>query len=410
MLRGEINLKGDKSISHRVLILAAMSREKSIIYNLSNSIDVQRTINILKDCGIRIRKYKNKTTIIGISKLKSTKKRFYCGNSGTTARLMLGFLPTRGISGELYGDKSLSKRPMKRVISPLIDMNIKFSSKYNNLPIKFKASKTKSIKHTLNIPSAQVKTALIFSALSCSKESYIKDPFNTRDHTERLINYLGFNKKYYKKYSIEGFNYTVSGDISSAAFLITAALLIPKSNITINNLIFNKTRRGYIEILKKMGAKINIINKKLHQNEIICDLNIQYTSNLRAADISQKNIVSMIDEIPILSLVCAYAHGTSNIRGAQELRYKESDRINSIVSNFKKLNININEYDDGFSIIGPNILYNTTINPYSDHRIALMGEIIRLINKKPLSTNNKIKSLINTSFPEFYSIIEDIYE
>ena len=323
---------------------------------------------------------------------------------------MLGFLPSRGISGELYGDKSLSKRPMNRVINPLIKMNIKLNSKTGTLPIKFNAYKSQSIKHKLNVPSAQVKSSLIFSALTCTDNSEIQDIFNTRDHTERLIKFLGCDKKYYSKFDIKGFNYTVPGDISSASYLIAAALLIPKSNITINKLIFNKTRRGYIQSLQKMGANINIQNKKTHQNEAICDINIKYTPKLKSTNISKKNIVSMIDEIPIFSLICAFAHGTSNIEGANELRYKESDRIHSIVYNFKKLNINIKEFKDGLSIKGPNKLHNTTINNFSDHRIAMIGEIINLITNKPLSAESEIKSLIDTSFPEFYSILKEYYE
>ena len=155
---------------------------------------------------------------------------------------------------------------------------------------------------------------------------------------------------------------------------------------------------------------VYVQNKKIHQNEIICDINIKYTPKLKSTNISKKNIVSMIDEIPIFSLICAFAHGTSNIEGANELRYKESDRIHSIVHNFKKLNINIKEFKDGFSITGPNRLHNTTINNFSDHRIAMIGEIINLITNKSLSAESETKSLINTSFPEFYSILKEYYE
>ena len=410
MLNGIIKINGDKSISHRVLMFAAISEEECIIKNLSNCTDVKRTLQILKDCGIKINQSKDSILIIGLHPLHSKKKRFFCGNSGTTARLMLGFLPSRGISGTLYGDKSLSQRPMKRIIQPLREMNISINSQKQTLPIKFKASNIKSINHTLSVPSAQVKTSLIFAALSSINKSIIKDPFKTRDHTERLITFLGYKKNYFNKFNIKGFNYVVPGDISSASYLVAAALLVPNSNITIQNVLFNKTRSGYIDSLQKMGGRISIKNKTILQNETICDINIKYTEKLSAIKITKNHIVTMIDEIPIFALICAHATGTSIIEGAEELRYKESDRIHAIVHNFKKLKINIKELNDGFSIKGPNTLYNTSISTFKDHRIALVGEIINIIKNKPLSNKSTTKALIKTSFPEFYDIIGEINE
>ena len=410
MLSGTTQLGGDKSISHRVLMFAAMSKGKCYIKNLSKCTDVQRTITILKNCGISITNYQNEITILGSHSMHSTKKRFYCGNSGTTARFMLGFLPAHGITGTLYGDKSLSARPMKRIIEPLKKMNIKLLTKTDTLPIKFNASNTQNINHTLVVPSAQVKSSLIFAALSCSAHTVIEDKFNTRDHTERLIKYLGYKKEYYTKFTINAFNYTVPGDISSASYLIAATLLIPNSNVTIKNILFNKTRTGYIRTLQKMGGKISIMNKRSLQNEPVCDLNIKYTKKLNAVTITSDQITSMIDEIPIFALICAHSHGISKIKGATELRYKESDRIKSIVHNFNNLNINIQEHQDGFTIQGPNILYNTSINSFNDHRIALLGEIIKIINNRSLSDNFETKSLIETSFPEFYKIMGDLHE
>ena len=408
MLSGKIKLGGDKSISHRVVIFASIANDISTIKNISNSTDVNRTIQILRDCGVQIQKNKDKLIIKGTSSFYSKKEKFYCGNSGTTARLMLGFLPSRGVSGILYGDKSLSKRPMGRIIAPLKQMNIKLSSAKETLPVRFKKSLANPINYTLKVPSAQVKSSIILTAISLDEKSTIKDPFNTRDHTERLINFLNYKNTFYKKFKIDGFNYTVPGDISSAAFLITAGILTPKSNITIKNILFNNTRTGYIRVLKKMGAKISISNKKIIQNEPICDINVKYTSRLKAINLDKNDVIAMIDEIPIFSLVCAYSIGTSTINGAKELRYKESDRIHAIVYNFNKLKVNIKEFNDGFSITGPNMLYNTSINNFNDHRIALLGEIIKIINNKPLSKDFKTKTLIKTSFPEFYTIVGDI--
>ena len=410
MLNGTVQLKGDKSISHRILIFAAMSNKNCRIQNLSNCTDVKRTINILKSCGVKIYNTGNTTIVNNSDPLRANKKKFYCGNSGSTARFMLGFLPTRGINGVLYGDRSLSKRPMNRIIKPLQKMNANLYSKSGTLPINFKASTVSRINHTLSVPSAQVKTSLIFAALTSREKSIIKDPFNTRDHTERLIEFLGYRGDDYTQFNIKKFNYTVPGDISSAAFLIAAALLLPQSNITIKNVLFNVTRIGFISSLISMGANISTTNKHLLQNESVCDINIKYTKKLKAITINRKKAIAMIDEIPIFSLICAYAVGKSEIRGIEELRYKESDRINSIIYNFKNMNIDIKEKNDGFDITGPNRLYSTSFKNFSDHRFALLGEVINLIHNKPVSTKAETRSLIKTSFPEFYDILGALYE
>jgi len=410
MIQGIINLPGDKSISHRVLILASMCRGGSTIYNLSQSKDVQRTIDILKQCGVQIKSNIDGSTTIQKNKnLRSTTKKFYCGNSGSTARFMLGFLPTQGISGTLYGDKSLSKRPMNRVIEPLKKMGVHINSKSKTLPISFKSSSIDACDHILKVASAQVKTALILASLSSKEKISIKDRFNTRDHTERLIKYLGYKKKRYSKFIPEKFNYTVAGDISSATFLISAAILIPKSNLIIEQLLYNKTRTGYIDILKKMGARIRVYNKRIKHNERICDMEINYTKKLNGVALSATDIVSMIDEIPIFALVASYAHGESKIIDGKELRYKESDRIKAIVYNLKKFNVKIKEDINGFTINGPNKLHNTTINAFNDHRIAMMCIIAKLSITGKVIKTNQLDALINTSFPEFYKLIKKIY-
>ena len=217
MLKGNIYLKGDKSISHRIVIFGSLANEKSKIYNLSNCSDVMHTIQILKDCGIKI---KNDKDFLSIS-----------GNSGSTARFMLGLLPFKGLHGTLHGDDSLSKRPMLRVIEPLEKMGLKITNKTNNLPITFEPSIAKNIDYVLNKPSAQIKTAMILASLNNTKESFIKDNYNTRDHTERIIKYL-LNNMSYKKQTIKSFQYHVPGDISNAAFIIAAAILIKAVSYT----------------------------------------------------------------------------------------------------------------------------------------------------------------------------------
>tara|TARA_Y100000994_G_scaffold96725_1_gene80143 strand:+ start:1878 stop:3116 length:1239 start_codon:yes stop_codon:yes gene_type:complete len=410
MLKGKIKLKGDKSISHRIVIFGALSTGSCVIKNLSTCDDVQKTINILKGCNINIENKNNESTIIKGGKFSNHITEFDCGNSGSTARFMLGLLPSRGINGILYGDQSLSSRPMGRVIEPLNQMNINIKNSENKLPLIFKKSNVKSINYTLQIPSAQVKTALIFAALSCDNKSYINDPFNTRDHTERIIQYLGHKKTAFCKFNITPFNFTVPGDISSASFIISAAILIPKSNIIIENLLYNDTRIGYIKVLKKMGANIEVYNKRNICNEPVVDMKIKYTNNLIGIKLDKALVISMIDEIPIFALVASFAKGTTAVKGAKELRYKESDRIKSIVNNLKICNGDITETDDGFIIRESKILYNTSIDIENDHRIAMTFEILNLIKNNIIHKKSDELSIIKTSFPEFYDILRGLNE
>ena len=406
MLKGTTKLKGDKSISHRILILASSAKGNSEIYNLSECEDVKMTLEILKKCNIKISKINNKFIIQG-NNLSSKSKNFYCGNSGSTARFMLGFLPFNGISGTLYGDESLSKRPMRRITNPLKKMGLNIIDDNDNLPISFKSSSAKSINYSLEIPSAQIKTSMIFAALTSEKRSYINDSFKTRNHTEKILQFLG-SAKGYNSFNYSGFTYRVPGDISNASFIISAALLIPESNITIKNILFNNTRTGYIKILKKMGAKIKVFNKNKLQNEVIADINIMHSPNLCGITLDKNMVVSMIDEIPVFALVASFSKGQTILKDAEELRYKESDRIKAIVINLKKCGIDIIEKQDGFVINPSKIMYNTSINHFNDHRIAMTFEILKLILNKKIDKEHK--KLVNTSFTDFYNILEGLNE
>ena len=407
ILKGTITIDGDKSISHRILIFAVLANSKSTIYNLSLCDDVKRTIGILRNCNIKIKIGRSSTNVYP-SIIKQRVKKFYCGNSGTTARFMLGFLPSVGVGGTVYGDKSLSKRPMKRLIDPLLSMNIKFKNIKNNLPIQFEKSNVQSIKFVLNHPSAQIKSALIFAALSSENQSTIRDPFKTRNHTENIIKYLGGEFEKYKKFIIDGFNYTVPGDISSASFIVAAALLVPRSNINIKNVLFNQRRVGLISILRKMGAKIKISNIRMIQFEKVADINVKYSKLLRSVILSKQDVINMIDEIPVFALIACYASGSTLLNHALELRYKESDRIKAIVYNLKKCGAKISELPDGFVIKKSKLLYSTRIKNFNDHRIAMMCEVLCFISTGRF--NNVENKIINTSFPDFYKQISKLYE
>jgi len=408
MLKGTIKLNGDKSISHRILLFGALASGGCTIYNLSTCQDVQRTINILKNCNIKINRKNNQTTVVS-SVVKPRVARFYCGNSGTTARFMLGFLPSIGVSGTIYGDKSLSTRPMQRLIELLLKMNINIKTIKDHLPISFEKSKIKSINLSIKYPSAQIKTALIFAALSSSSKTIIRDPFNTRNHTENIIKYLNGPKDYYSKFQIKKFDYTVPGDISSASFIIAGALLIKGSDVVIQEVLFNETRIGYIKILQKMGAQIKVFQKRTINCEAVANIRVQYTENLQAVHLTRADIIRMIDEIPIFALISCFAKGTTLISHAAELRLKESDRIKSIVYNLKLCGGNVAEEPEGLLIKQSKLLYNTSIKSFHDHRIAMMCEILKLITLNDLTGANQNNEIINTSFPKFYKHLRELY-
>jgi len=400
MLKGEIILKGDKSITHRAIMLAAITEGKTKIINPSNCIDVQSSIDVLNMCGSNM--FYDNNQIINTSKIyKNPNNVLYCGNSGTTARLLIGLLFGQGISAVIDGDKSLRKRPMDRVLKPLELMNLQYTSNNKKLPVTIYNSDIKSIKYTMDVPSAQVKSSILLASIGCESPSEIVDNFNSRDHTERILDY--FNKKNKK---LSEFSYNIPGDISNASFLIAAAVCIENSDIIIRNVLYNKTRFGFIDTLINMNADIIISNIKDVCNEQSCDIRVKYNPDITSVDILSENIVSMIDEIPVYAVVLCFAKGNTSLINASELRIKESDRISSLCSHLLSGNVNIQELTDGFSIESKNKLYNTIKIDSDDHRIIMASEIFNLIISGNCSGDFTDK--ISISFPDFYNVIKRV--
>ena len=411
-MKGNICLSGDKSISHRALMIASLINDQSEIYNLSNADDVLTTIECLKECRIAVKMLKNNCIAIKGGSLASPLKILDCRNSGSTARMMLGLLAGQGIDASFTGDSSLLNRPMKRIIDPLNRMGLKIKSNNMMLPISISKSKLNPLDYKINTKSAQVKSSLILAGLGC--EDYSKISFNsaTRDHTEKLLKFLNFNidinnRIKIKKTSItSGFKLTVPGDISSASFLIAAAVLLPKSHIIIRNVLYNKTRLGFVDVLKRMNANISITNINKTNFEWTCTINARYSPDLNSINISERDTIRMIDEIPILSVVATQCRGKTIIKGVQELRYKESNRLHLICKNLTLMGAHINCINNSIIIDGGNKLHNTTIDHGGDHRIAMSFEVLNLIINKSLS--NKYSKIIGISFPDFYNIFRNI--
>lgn len=421
-LKGEIIPPPDKSISHRAVILSSLAKGRSIVRNFLRAEDTMSTVNAFIKLGVKIED-KGKKIIIegkGIYGLKEPADIIDCGNSGTTMRLLSGVLSGNPFLSVLTGDSSLRSRPMGRVITPLRQMGAGIMARDNDRypPIAVRGRKLKAIKYAMPVASAQVKSALLLAGLYADGETEISEPVKSRDHTERML------PSYGAKIKIEGFkikvkggqklkarNIDVPGDFSSAAFFIVAALLIPDSDIKIKGVGINPTRTGLLDVLKSMGAEIELTNirdvsrhSSLFVGEPVADIHCKGGRGLKAVNITKEQIPALIDEFPILCIAATQADGVTTIRGAEELRVKESDRIKAMAEGLKKMGAEVKEFKDGLSIKGNANLKGASINSYGDHRIAMAFSIAALIAKGKTTINGI--SAVNISFPGFFEILK----
>lgn len=424
-LRGIYRPPPDKSITHRALFLAALARGTSVIKNPLSTGDCLSTLNALQKLGISIRKGRGMWTIIGTGGFagggfKTRRYRIDCGNSGTTIRLLTGILSSRNISAILSGDSSLRKRPMRRVIEPLRKMGAKISARQDNFaPIRIhmrRGGRMKGITWRMSVASAQVKSALLLAGLAAEGETTVIEPSKSRDHTERMLKGMGApvavkgNRVMIRRgdkrtgglqtrpYILRPFDFTVPGDFSSAAFIIAAALIVPGSNVLIRGVNLNPTRTGFLSVLKKMRAKIKVLNTKLKYFELVGDIEVCY-SNLKGASISGSQIPLLIDEIPILAVLASQAHGKTAVSGAGELRVKESDRLAAIASELSKMGARIKEKKDGFVIHGPCALRGAACDSFGDHRMAMALAVAGLVAQG--KTSIKDFDCTRVSYPGF---------
>jgi len=405
---GELNLPGDKSISHRAVIFSSLAKGKSTIKNLSNGEDVKSTMNCFEMLGCEI-SLNNDLVLIngkGYKGFSKPKNEIDAGNSGTTARLLSGILIAQNFESIIIGDESLSQRPMKRILHPLKLMGGKiFSSEKETLPLKiFPTENLNSISYELPVPSAQVKSAILLAGLHLEEETCVIENEQTRNHTEILLN-LKTEKRdnkvliYSSKINYpEPNNYFIPSDISTAAFFIVLTLLSKNSSLVIKNVTLNPTRIGIINLLKEMGGNIEFDNVESNSNELFGDLIVK-SSELHNIEIDKKIIPNIIDEIPVLSVAGLFAEGDFIITNAKELRVKESDRIKSLVYNYKILGVNVEEFEDGFRLNGKIKNYNPTFESFNDHRIAMAFSILSLL----LDNGGKINNFecVKISNPNF---------
>ncbi len=409
-LKGEIIIPSDKSLSHRAIMISSLAKGVAKIENFSAGADCHSTLNLFKNLGVEIEFKSEKSLILkSTGKLTEPKNDLNCGNSGTTMRLVSGILAGQNFNSVLYGDESLSKRPMKRVIEPLSLMGAKIDSNENKAPLKIYGQNLKGIDYNSKLASAQVKSCVLLAGLHASGKTSFTEPYVSRNHTELMLKYLGADISVENstttigKSELFAKDISVCGDISSAAFFIAAGLIVPNSDFIIKNVGLNPTRTGILDVVKMMGGQVEILDKKIVSNEEVGDLRVK-TSDLRACEVSGSLIPRLIDEIPVIAVMATQAEGTTIIKDAQDLRNKESDRISAVVTELRKFGADIDETPDGFIISGKKSLKgDCEVNTYHDHRLAMSMYIAGLVSEKPAKINDF--QWVDISFPEFEKLI-----
>lgn len=413
-IKGELFLRGDKSISHRAVMFAAMADGISVIRNCSGSEDVRSTIKCFEKLGCSFEITDDQIKVIGkgFKRFSKPDSDLYSGNSGTTARLISGILCAQNFESVITGDESLSQRPMKRIVEPLRLMGADISANENGtLPIIIKPCLIKPINYKLQIASAQVKSAMILCAIHLDEESVFIEQTPTRNHTEKLLNLKTKitnegTKIYASKHNYpKPFEITVPSDISSAAFFIVLGLLTKNSELIIRNISLNETRTGIINILQQMEGKIEIENQREEKGEKVGDIRV-HSSKLKNVSISKTIIPNIIDEIPILSVAGIFAEGNFRINNAHELRVKESDRIKSLCNNFRKAGLIVDEFEDGFALSGNVSNVEILFESYGDHRIAMAFGVLSMLMKNGGSVNDF--ECVDVSNPQFVEQINNL--
>lgn len=414
---GELEVPGDKSISHRAVILGSLAKGSTEVTNFLDGEDCLRTIEAFRLLGVTVEQ-QNTSLLIhsnGSSSFIEPKVPLYFGNSGTTARLMLGILAGLPFFTSVYGDPFLTERPMDRVIIPLKKMGTVFDGRAEGsfLPLSIRGRRLKSINYTLPVKSAQVKSAILFAGLFAEGQTTITEKTTTRNHTEQMLQAFGAdvttkdNKIAITSHTQEltAHDVQVPGDISSAAFFLVAAAIVPNSVLTIRNVGLNETRTGIIDVLLRMGANILVFNQRSTSGELYGDVKVTYAP-LQSTTIEGDIIPRLIDEIPIIALLATQAKGTTIIRNAEELRVKETDRIAAVVDNLLKLGADVEATEDGMIIHGQTILQGGKVSSYHDHRIAMTNAIASLITAEPVTIDDP--SSIAISYPGFFEDLQQI--
>jgi len=417
-MRGEISLPGDKSIWHRALIIGAISEGETEIVGDPAGDDVSSTESCLKQLGIKI-SHKNGRTILsgnGLKGLRKPESVLDAGNSGTTVRLLSGVLAAQNFESVIDGDSSLRKRPMNRIVTPLSMMGAQLlPSDSGGCPLHIVGTATLNpIAYMSPVASAQVKSALLLASVCGGVELELSEPYPTRNHTELMLRQCGVDIRINgnsihldRNVKLNNSVFKVPGDFSSAAFFITAALMLPESEITLRDVGLNPTRTGFLNVIKKMGADITVNQVENSSGENQGDISVRH-SDLKAVTIKAADVPSIIDELPLIGILGSTAVGETRVTGASELRVKESDRISLLVEGLRSIGVSISEFEDGFSVEGGQKILGGTVDAGNDHRIAMSFAVAGLASENGLTVNGSESASV--SYPSFFTDLEKLSE
>jgi 3-phosphoshikimate 1-carboxyvinyltransferase len=449
-LRGRVRVPGDKSISHRAGLVAALARGTTRIENFSTSADCDSTLEVLRALGVRIERDGARVRVEGVATdegatgFRQSSNVLDCGNSGTTMRLVAGVLAAQAFTSMLAGDESLSRRPMRRVVEPLELMGARISSVEGHAPLRVEGRRPlRAIEYETAVASAQVKSCVLLAGLGAEGRTTVSERTLTRDHTERMLKWFGADVETHSR-EVEGAevfsarvvgpprfggrDLSVPGDISSAAFLVAAAAMLPGSDLTIEGVGLNPTRAEIIPTLRRLGADVRVEESSVRCNEPVGDVRARGTQNGLAAEADDEGanrgtsrahaganvlrrsvIASLIDELPVLAVLGTRVEGGIEIRDARELRVKESDRISATVLNLRAMGAEVEEFDDGMRVKGPAKLRGARVRSFGDHRIAMAFAVAALTASGETFIEDA-EECVSISFPEFFPLLESLTE
>jgi 3-phosphoshikimate 1-carboxyvinyltransferase len=411
-LEGAVQFPGDKSISHRYAMLAAIAEGPSEIHFFSTSADCQSTLDCLKPLGVKIERQWNvvKVSGRGLEGLRAPFAPLDAGNSGSTMRMLAGVLAGQPFRSVLVGDLSLSRRPMKRVADPLTLMGAHIKTAEGGCPpLEITGGSLTPIRYEMPVASAQVKSAILLAGLFAEGETQVVEKLPTRDHTEIALEQMGADIGCHHhtiavrgRAHLEGKKLHVPGDISSAAFFIAAGLIVPNSNLVLHNVGLNPTRSALLDVLVPMGGRVKVVNLEMLNGELLGDLHVE-SSQLAGGEIREELVPGLIDELPVLSVLGTQTEQGLSFRGAAELRVKESDRLAAVAENLRRMGAEVEEFPDGLGVAGRQKLRGAEIDPHSDHRIAMAFAIAGLVAEG--TTVIKDSSCVEISFPDFFATL-----
>jgi 3-phosphoshikimate 1-carboxyvinyltransferase len=417
-VQGSVSLPGDKSISHRYAMLAALADGPSRLENYSTGADCASTLGCLRSLGVKWERSDGAGNVITVQgtgmSLSGAGEPLDCGNSGSTIRMLSGILAGQKFTSEVAGDESLSRRPMERVIAPLAAMGAHIESQNGRPPLRITGTALKAIEYKMPVASAQVKTCLLFAGLLADGETIIHEPIRTRDHGEVALRAFGAQVEQQGNdvrirggQRLKGMEAVVPGDLSSAAFFLCAAALFPGSQLTITNLLMNPTRARLLDILMQIGLRVSVTQLEEIHGELVGTLQVE-GGGLKGATIAGADTAAVIDEIPVLAAIAPYTEQGIEVRDAKELRVKESDRIAALATNLRRMGAQVEEREDGLKIPGGQSLHGAEVESFGDHRIAMAFSIAAL--RAEGDTLIRGSECASISYPAFFPTLESLVE